>query len=76
MDAKILKSLTLCPVFYDLCETEIDELMSGVNYRVAHIDKGAVYALEGDICRNVDIVIAGTLGSVLKLCGDVKISCT
>ncbi len=61
MDAKMLESLARSPVFEGLRKADIDSLMSTVSFRVVHINKGAVYALEGDTCRFVDIVINGAL---------------
>ena len=61
IDARIIAALAKCPVFHGLEKARIGQVMEQVNYRVVHYDKGAVYALEGDPCRNVDIVVSGEL---------------
>lgn len=63
MDSKILNALAVCPLFHGLDERVIDQVMSKVNYHVVHFDRNGVYALEGDRCRNVDIIVQGILNT-------------
>lgn len=63
IDAKIIDALARCPVFHGMDRARIEQVMEQVNYRVVHYDKGAVYALEDDPCRNVDIVVSGELST-------------
>ena len=61
MENRVLKSLSYCPLFAGMSEKEIDEVMLKIKSHILFKTKGEVYALEGDTCRNVDLIIAGTL---------------
>ncbi len=62
-DATIIEALARCPLFRGIDKASIGQVMSQVNYRMVHYDKGDVYALEDDPCRNVDIVVSGELST-------------
>lgn len=61
MENRVLKSLSYCPLFAGMSEKEIDEVMLKIKSHILFKTKGEVYALEGETCRNVDLIIAGTL---------------
>lgn len=61
MQPQTLKSLSLCPLFADMSEIEIEMAMSGINYRTVHFAKHDIYALAGMPYRTADIILSGTL---------------
>lgn len=63
MDSTLLNALAPCPLFHGFGKRDIEQVMSEVNYNVIHFDKHGVYALEGDRCRNFDIIIRGVMNT-------------
>ena len=61
MDIDTLQGLKQCPLFQDLAEAEIIDLMHSVRYRVVHYHKGDVLAFEGSDCLYADIIISGEM---------------
>ena len=61
MDIDTLQGLKQCPLFQDLAEPEIIDLMHSVRYRVVHYRKGDVLAFEGYACLYADIIISGEM---------------
>ena len=61
MDIDTLQGLKQCPLFQDLAEAEIIDLMHSVRYRVVHYHKGDVLAFEGSDCLYADIIIRGEM---------------
>ena len=61
MDINTLQGLKRCPLFKDLAESEIIDLMYSVRYRVVHYRKGEVLAFEGSVCLYADIIISGEM---------------
>jgi len=61
MDIDTLQGLKRCPLFKDLAEPEIIDLMHSVRYRVVHYRKGEVLAFEGSVCQSADIIISGEM---------------
>ena len=63
MDIDTLNGLKACPLFKGLAENEIIGLMHQVQYRVHEYERGEVLALEGDPCRNANIVLSGEMSA-------------
>ena len=61
MDIDTLQGLKQCPLFQDLAEAEIIDLMHSVRYRVVHYHKGDILAFEGSDCLYADIIISGEM---------------
>ena len=61
MDIDTLQGLKQCPLFQDLAEAEIIDLMHSVRYRVVHYHKGDILAFEGSDCLYADIIIRGEM---------------
>ena len=61
MDIDTLQGLKQCPLFQDLAEPEIIDLMHSVRYRVVHYRKGDVLAFQGSACLYADIIISGEM---------------
>ena len=61
MDIDTLHGLKQCPLFKDMIESEIIDLMHTVRYRVVRYQKGEILAFEGTICQHADIIISGEM---------------
>lgn len=63
MDIDTLNGLKACALFKGLAENEIIDLMHRVQYRVHEYERGEVFALAGDPCRHVNIVVSGEMSA-------------
>lgn len=61
MDIDTLQGLQQCPLFKDLKDQEIIELMHIVRYRIMRFHKGDVLAYAGSVCLYADIIISGEM---------------
>ena len=61
MDIDTLQGLKNCPLFKNLTEAEIIDLMHTVRYRVIRCRKGDILAFEGSVCQYADIIISGEM---------------
>lgn len=61
MDIDTLQGLEKCPLFKDLTESEIIELMHSVRYRIVRCLKGDILFFAGDTCQYADIIISGEM---------------
>ena len=61
MDIDTLHGLKRCPLFKNMAESEIIDLMHMVRYRVVRYQKGEILAFEGIICQHADIIISGEM---------------
>ena len=61
MDIDTLHGLRRCPLFKNMAESEIIDLMHTVRYRVVRYQKGEILAFEGTICQHADIIISGEM---------------
>ena len=61
MDIDTLQGLEKCPLFKNLTESEIIELMHSVRYRIVRSLKGDILFLAGDECQYADIIISGEM---------------
>ena len=61
MDIDTLYGLKQCPLFKDLEESEIIDLMHTVRYRVIRFHKGDMLACAGSVCQYADIIISGEM---------------
>ena len=61
MDKIIIKALKACSLFDDLSETEIEQVMSEVNYSLLKYNKKDIYVSTGEHNSFADIVISGEL---------------
>jgi CRP-like cAMP-binding protein len=61
MDKNIIKALKACSLFDDLSETEIEQVMSEVNYSLLKYNKKDIYVSTGEHNSFADIVISGEL---------------
>ena len=61
MDIDTLNGLKRCPLFKNMAESEIIDLMHTVRYRVVRYQKGEILAFEGTICQHADIIISGEM---------------
>jgi len=61
MDIDTLQGLEKCPLFKDLAESEIIELMHSVRYRIVRCLKGDILFFAGDTCQYADIIISGEM---------------
>lgn len=50
-----------CALFRGLGDAEIENLVDSVDYKTIELGRRDVYSLDGDTCRNVDIVLRGML---------------
>lgn len=61
MDIDTLHGLKQCPLFKDLDESEIIDLMHTIRYRVIRFHKGDMLACAGSVCQYADIIISGEM---------------
>ena len=61
MDIDTLQGLQQCPLFQDLSDQEIIDLMHTVRYRVVRFHKGDVLTYTGAVCQHADIIICGEM---------------
>ena len=61
MDIDTLHGLKQCPLFKDLAESEMIDLMHTVRYRVLHFHKGDILTCAGAVCQHADIIISGEM---------------
>ena len=61
MDKIIIKALKACSLFDDLSDTEIEQVMSEVNYSLLKYNKKDIYVSTGEHNSFADIVISGEL---------------
>lgn len=61
MDIDTLQGLEKCPLFKDLTESEIIELMHSVRYRIVRCLKGDILFFADDECQYADIIISGEM---------------
>lgn len=61
MDIDTLQGLKQCPLFKDLDESEIIDLMHTIRYRVIRFHKGDMLACAGSVCQYADIIISGEM---------------
>lgn len=61
MDIDTLQGLKQCPLFKDLKDQEIIDLMHIIRYRIVRFHKGDVLAYEGSVCQYADIIISGEM---------------
>ena len=59
MDLAVIRALQACPLFAGLTKKEIETIMKGVEYSLVKYEKKEVYAKEGQLVGNVDIVVTG-----------------
>ena len=59
MDLAVIRALQACPLFTGLTKKEIETIMKGVEYSLVKYEKKEVYAKEGQLVGNVDIVVTG-----------------
>lgn len=61
MERNVLKALQLCPLFKGFKSEEIEHFMENAPYRLVRIDKKETFALTGEPCHHVDIVVQGAM---------------
>ena len=61
MDIDTLQGLRQCPLFQDLADQEIIDLMHIVRYRIIRFRKGDILAYAGSVCQYADIIINGEM---------------
>lgn len=61
MDKKSTDILLSCKLFEGYSAKELGAVLRDCAYSVVHMKSGEVYALEGTVCRNADIVLSGKL---------------
>lgn len=61
MQHNIIQALKQCPLFENMPETDIDEALAGISYKIVNIDKKDIYALGGFPCNHADIVLQGKM---------------
>ncbi len=61
MDIDTLNGLIKCPLFQGIHRDVIVDLMHSVRYRVMRYGKGEIFAIEGDACLHIDIVVQGEM---------------
>lgn len=61
MDIDTLHGLKQCPLFKNLDESEIIDLMHTIRYRVIRFHKGDMLACAGSVCQYADIIISGEM---------------
>ena len=61
MDKDTLHGLKQCPLFKGMAESTIIDLMHTVRYRIVRYHKGEILAIEGNVCKNADIIISGEM---------------
>lgn len=54
-------SIVGCPLFIDLNEAQIDELLSQINHTVLTFEKGEFIVCQGDICKHLYILANGSV---------------
>ena len=59
MDLAVIRALQACPLFTGLTKKDIETIMKGVEYSLVKYEKKEVYAKEGQLVGNVDIVVTG-----------------
>ena len=59
MDLAVIRALHACPLFTGLTKKDIETIMKGVEYSLVKYEKKEVYAKEGQLVGNVDIVVTG-----------------
>lgn len=87
MTPKILNALLKCPLFYGMSNKDIVRILDKVAWRVVGYDRHDTYCMKGDVCRNADIVVSGTMvarmtgpsgrqAEVIRICeGDIVAPC-
>lgn len=50
-----------CPLFNGMSREEIDKLIENFEHRIISVGKKDIFAMEGDQCKNADIVLEGEL---------------
>lgn len=61
MDIDTLNGLKRCPLFQGFTAEDIMSLMHAVRYRVVRYAKGEIFAIAGDPCLHIDIVVKGEM---------------
>lgn len=61
MDIDTLNGLKRCPLFHGIDSDDIVTLMHAVRYRVVRYAKGEFFAMTGDTCLHIDIVVKGEM---------------
>ena len=61
MDIDTLQGLKQCPLFKDLDESEIINLMHTVRYKIIRSQRGDILAHVGSVCQHADIIISGEI---------------
>ncbi len=61
MDIDTLDGLMNCPLFKGIRREEVMSLMHAVRYRILRYAKGELFAIAGDVCLHIDIVIKGEM---------------
>ena len=61
MDIDTLEQLSKCPLFKNIPQEDIIQLMHLTHYRVIRYRKGEIVALSGTICQHADIIISGEM---------------
>ena len=61
MDIETLQGLQQCPLFKNLTDREIIDLMHTVRYRVIRFGKGDILAFAGTLCQHANFIISGEM---------------
>src|SRR5574344_151264 len=61
MEQEILKALSVCPVFHEISMSDIEEILSGANYRIIEYAAKDVYILSGMPCQYADFIVEGEM---------------
>lgn len=61
MDIDTLQGLKSCPLFKQLDEAEIIQLMHTIRYRVIRYHRGDVFTYAGEVCQHADIILSGEM---------------
>lgn len=68
MKETLPKGLEKCKLFCGLSATEINDIVSNAGCRVVKIPASEIYATEGAVCSNTDIILKGSMA--VRMMGD------
>ena len=61
MEKKIINALTRCPLFNNISEQHLIDIVEGAKYKLVKFDKKDIYILAGMPYRHVDLIVEGEM---------------
>lgn len=61
MEKKIINALTSCPLFNNISEQHLIDIVEGAKYKLVKFDKKDIYILAGMPYRHVDLIVEGEM---------------